>query len=143
VEFNGTAFRYSSAQASRTAVENSATVMQQDILASAQYAHARRAKTLEPEKSLILAILEDAVRCFQENHRARCGNAKRTFDEAQRWLFQSRCDWVFSFENVCAVLGFDPQYIRRGLSSWKERDVAKQCGAPLWKPAALRSGTHD
>ena len=137
-----TALMGRSAQGSRTGAEASTTVTQGDVLASAQYADARRARTIEPEKSLMLAILEDAVRCFQENYSAEYGNRKQIFDDAERWLFQSSKDWVFSFANVCAVLEFEPQYIRRGLRTWRENELSKECGIPVWKPAAVRSGTH-
>jgi hypothetical protein len=135
-------FRHRSAQARRASGATSETPMQPDILAAPQYADDRRAKTLEAEKSLMLAILEDAVRCFQENCSAACGNRKRIFDDAQRWIFQRNNDWVFSFENICAALGFDPQYVRRGLISWKEHELTKRHSAGLWKPAVLRAGTH-
>jgi hypothetical protein len=142
MEAETTAFHHRRTGASHSGAVDSARVTQPDVLASAQYENVRQTKILEPEKSLMLAILEDAVRCFQENHNARCGNRKRLFGEAQRWIFQPSSDWVFSFENVCAVLGFDPQYVRCGLRRWKERDLAKQCVTSPWKPVALRSGTH-
>jgi hypothetical protein len=116
--------------------------MQRDVVVPAQYLDAQPARTLEPEKTLMLAVLEDAVRCFQENHAARCGNRKRIFQNAHEWLFKPNNDWVFSFENVCAVLGFDPKYIRRGLRGWKEKELVKERAAPPWKPLPLSSGTH-
>ena len=27
-------------------------------------------------------------------------------------------DWVFSFENICEALGFNPAYVRKGLLRW-------------------------
>jgi hypothetical protein len=137
-----TPFLYRSAESRRSGAETSATVMQPDIVAAAHYSDDRRAKTLEPERNLMLAVLEDAVRCFQENYSAACGNRKRIFNDAQRWIFQPNDDWIFSFENVCAALALDPQYLRRGLTHWKEHELTKQPTARLWGPAVLRSGTH-
>jgi hypothetical protein len=88
---------------------------------SEQYFANRRRKTLlQPEKKLMLAILEDAVNCFQDHHWARCGKSKQLFDETQEWIFGAN-DWVFGFENVCSALGFDPEYIRVGLARWREK----------------------
>ncbi|MGH7927649.1 MAG: hypothetical protein ACREQV_07630 [Candidatus Binatia bacterium] len=138
MEVETTAFHYRSAPASRTG-ENSMTVMQTDVVAAPQYADDRRGRSLEPEKSLMLAILEDALRCFQDNHLARCGNAKRIFHDAQQWLFGAYDDWVFSFENICAILGFDPQYIQRGLLAWEQKQLSRERAALLWeRPFSLQ-----
>jgi hypothetical protein len=136
MEGRTTAFHHRPAGADRSGTDDFVGVTQPDVLASAQYEHIRRTKILEPEKSLMLAILEDAVRCFQEHHSARCGNTGRIFRDAQLWLFASSDDWVFSFENICATLGLDPQYIRRGLRSWRAQALANEHGLPL------RCGTH-
>jgi len=48
--------------------EKIASLFQPDTLLSAQYFDTLRRKTLlEPEKRLMLAILEDAINCFQDN----------------------------------------------------------------------------
>ncbi len=50
-----------------TADEKIAFLFQPDTLLSAQYfENFRRTTFLEPEKRLMLAILEDAIKCFQE-----------------------------------------------------------------------------
>jgi len=119
---------------------STASLFQPDTLLSAQYFYDRRRKaTLEPVKRLMLAILEDAINCFQDNHRARCGKSKRLFDEAREWIF-GVSDWVFGFENICSALGFEPQYIRAGLLRWKEKELAKHPSAGLWKKQRSASG---
>ena len=47
------------------------------------------------------------------------------FEEAQEWLFSDESDGIFSFVSVCALLGLDPGYIRRGLEQWQERASAE------------------
>ena len=75
---------YTREQTCFTASEKIASLFQPDTLLSAQYFDDRRRKApLEPVKRLMLAILEDAINCFQDNHRARCGKSKRLFDEAR------------------------------------------------------------
>ena len=44
------------------------SLFQPDVLLAEQYIQNFRRKTpLEPEKALLLAVLEDGVRCFQDN----------------------------------------------------------------------------
>ena len=90
----------------------------------------RHGRSLEPEKRLVLAILEDAILTFQDNHAARDGKKKRLFDQANVWIFNVSDDWVFSFKNICHVLEFNPEYIRKGLAQWREKDSAKPS---LWQ----------
>ena len=46
------------------------------------------------------------------------------FAEAQAWLFSDESNGIFSFVSICALLGFDPGYIRRGLRQWQQRALA-------------------
>lgn len=101
--------------------ERISLLFQPDTLSAEEYLGNYRRKTaLEPEKTLVLAVLEDGIRCFQDNASARSGKKKRLFEEAQHWLFSEDSDWLFSFTSVCALLGFDPDYIRRGLKKWEK-----------------------
>ena len=86
---------------------------------------------LAPEKKLMLAVLEDAVRSFQTCHMARSGQRKYEFEKAQRWIFGFGGDWVFSFESICWTLDLDPQYIRSGLARWRKTAEARR-PASLW-----------
>ena len=99
-----------------------ASLFQPDTLLSAQYFDNLRRKThLEPEKRLMLAILEDGIHCYRDNLNASGGKKKRDFDEASAWIVDADGDWVFSFESVCEALGLNPQYLRQGLLRWTER----------------------
>ena len=75
----------------------------------------RRSEHLEPEKSLLAAILEDAVQEYRKYSRAHDANGKSRFREAEKWIMRGANDWIFSFDNVCDLLGLDPEYVRRGL----------------------------
>lgn len=48
---------------------------------------------------------------------------KNIFRDAEEWIIKEDGDWLFSFENICEVLGFDPVYIREGLMRWKENKL--------------------
>ena len=42
------------------------------------------------------------------------------FRESKDWILERNDDWLFSFENICEVLGFNPGYIYQRLLRWKE-----------------------
>ena len=42
-------------------------------------------------------------------------DGKKRFREAEEWIMRGGNDWIFSFDNVCELLGLDPEYVRRGL----------------------------
>lgn len=100
--------------------EKVASLFQPDTLLAAQYFSTMRRKTaLEPEKKLVLAVLEDAVKCYQDNAGTAHSKGKKLFDDTEQWIFETASDWLFSFENVCTLLGLDPEYLRAGLMRWK------------------------
>jgi hypothetical protein len=104
--------------------EKIASLFQPDVLLTEQYIDNFRRKTpLEPERALLLAVLDDAVRCFQDNILSQNKKKQLLFDEAQDWLFSDDSSWVFSFVSICGLLGLDPGYIRRGLRRWQERTL--------------------
>ncbi len=74
------------------------------------------------EVALMRAVLEDAVDCFQ---RAPGQNTSRERRDAEQWLFCNDARWPFSFVNICAVLGLNPEYVRLGLKRWRENPLAK------------------
>jgi hypothetical protein len=100
------------------------SLFEPDAVVSAQYFESLRSKTLlEPEKKLMLAVLEDAISCFQHNALARSGKSKKLFEESEAWILAGDRDWFFSFENICDVLKINPAYVRQGLLRWKERTL--------------------
>ncbi len=74
---------------------------------------------LEPEIRLMLMILEDAIACYQRFLNAQNDPALRQFRDAERWLFGSDEDWIFSFNHICSYIGVDPDYLRAGLRQWR------------------------
>ena len=73
----------------------------------------------QPERTLLLAVLEDGIRCFQENLFAAGGKRRTLFEEAKEWLFSDDADWFCSFISLCTLLNLEPNYIRRGLRQWE------------------------
>ena len=121
-----------SAPESYSLEERVGSLFQPDTLVAEEYlANYRRKVPLEPEKTLMLAVLEDGVRSFQENLFAQGGKKQILFEEAKEWLFSADSDGIFSFSSICTALGLEPGYIRRGLRRWEEqvRAAAKKDGA--------------
>ena len=75
----------------------------------------RPSEYLEPERALVLALLEDAIHCYRKFATAHSRSGREQFREIEEWLMGGGNGWVFSFDNVCELLGLDPQYVRRGI----------------------------
>jgi hypothetical protein len=92
------------------------------LLPSQFFAHFRgRGSAIRGEKRLMLAVLEDAVDCYQKFAFARETRGRELFSEAEEWLFSSDNSWVFAYENICETLELNADYIRRGLQEWRQR----------------------
>jgi hypothetical protein len=112
--------------------ERVASLFQPDTVSPAQYLETVCRKThLEAEQELMLAVLEDAVTCFQRYFAARDKTETRLFCKAEDWILQQeKSNWLFSFDNVCENLGLNPGYVREGLLRWRhfrliERDQVR------------------
>jgi hypothetical protein len=97
-----------------------------------QFHHARRGTTLvEGIKSLMSAILIDAVRCFQSNFEARQAAGQQHFREAHFWIFSDEGYGPFSFNEVCGALELDPRGVRGWLLRWQEKRRAGERAATI------------
>ncbi len=97
-------------------VDRTLVMLGTDAAATEEYFDTfRRSQHLEPEKMLLFAILEDAVHCYRKYSEAKDRAGKERYREAQQWIMRGENDWIFSFDNVCELLGLDPQYVRQGL----------------------------
>ncbi len=94
-------------------------VLQPDIVLPAQFFRALSGReALGGERRLIIAVLEDAINCFQNNLFATDNRGKRLFREAERWVMSSDRQLPFAFENICDFLSLEANYIRQGLHRW-------------------------
>jgi hypothetical protein len=116
------------------AEERVTSLFQPDTLLPAQYLETQRRKShLEPEKLLMLAVLEDAIACFQKYVLARDVKGRQMFRETEEWVMAEESDWLFSFDNICEVMGLNPRYIRGGLVRWKEATLRAQPKARVYQ----------
>jgi len=121
--------------------EKAMMIFQPDILIDAQFQSSQRRRFhLDPERVLMLAVLQDAVVCFQEHVAAKCKRKQSLHREAEEWISNADRSYLFSFENVCEALGFDADYMREGLTRWKL--AARQAGSEKsTRPVIGRVGT--
>ena len=94
-----------------------------DTLLPEQFFSILGRKPLQGEKRLLLAMLEDAVHCFQTYLLARKPHERRLFQEAEEWIEPLDTHWFFSFENICDILGIHPGRMREALKKWKEDQI--------------------
>jgi hypothetical protein len=70
----------------------------------------------------MLAVLEDAVDCYQKYAHTRDPRSRQMFEESREWVTSGDRTWLFSFENICDTLEISAEYVRRGLREWAERN---------------------
>jgi len=86
-----------------------------DTLMQAEYLDDLRRSQLDPEKRLMLAILQDAVACYRRYSGTQPGKRRKLFVDVENWVNDRQNDSLFSFTNVCETLGINPDYVSRGL----------------------------
>src|SRR3990172_10140208 len=115
-----------------------------DTLLPAQYFAAfAREGGLVRERRLMLAVLQDAVECYQKYALARDPRGRLLFEDAYVWIESGEREWPFSYENICEVLGLHPEYIRRGLSKWRQQKSPVKRTAARIVPLVERRATES
>lgn len=104
--------------------ERTATPLEPDTLVPAQYFdRVGSDAAFQPEKRLMLAVLEEAIATFQRHVMADNRRSQRLVEEVEDWTSGAVADWPFSFENVCAALNLEPEYLRAGMARWKAAEL--------------------
>src|SRR5258705_10035753 len=96
----------------------------------------RRDSDFSPEKALMLAVLEDAIRCFQEYFRTTRARPRMLSRQAERWIRTRDWNWPFSFNNVCESLGIDSDCMRDALLRMKYEHLMTQERPRTYTPPA-------
>ena len=109
------------------------TVFVDDTGLADRYFESIQSTELEPEKSLMLAVLEDDVECFQKHLFAKTGKARALFQDAENWILDDSEDQIFSFNTICETLGIGSDWLRRSLMEWKRRKLEERS---RYRPAA-------
>ena len=79
--------------------------------------------SLQPEKRLMLAVMEDAVGTFQKYVWARDRAGQRLLAEVEDWFESNDLEWPYSFVNICNALSLDVDFMRGGLRRWKQQQL--------------------
>ena len=119
--------------------ESLADLFAPDVVLPAQFFEgARRDSLASGEKALMLAVLEDGIRCFQEHLRNPRSNPRLLSQQAEGWIRAIDYEWPFSFNNVCETLGINPGALRAALLDWKAKHLAENGAESGPTPAAKK-----
>ena len=101
-----------------------ARILEPDIFLPSQfYGTGGLSRKLEGEKRLMIAILKDAVECLEKYRGARTSAGRSHYENAIEWVKDTDTEWLFSFTNICDLLGFDPDYMREVLMKRENKHV--------------------
>jgi hypothetical protein len=101
-----------------------ARILEPDIFLPSQfYGAGGLSRKLEGEKRLMIAILKDAVECLEKYRGARTSAGRSHYENAIEWVKDTDTEWLFSFTNICDLLGFDPDYMREVLMKRENKHV--------------------
>jgi hypothetical protein len=114
-----------------------ARILEPDIFLPSQfYGSGGLSRKLEGEKRLMIAVLKDAVECLEKYRGSHNSAARSNYENAIEWVMDNSTDWLFSFTNICDLLGFDPQYLRDVLLK-RENKYVKPLGQRVFSLAAM------
>jgi len=101
-----------------------ARILEPDIFLPSQfYGNGGLSRKLEGEKRLMIAILKDAVECLEKYRSSRTSVGRVSYQSAIEWVEDTDTDWLYSFTNICDLLGFDPHYLREQLLKRENRYI--------------------
>ena len=101
-----------------------ARILEPDIFLPSQfYGNGALSRQLEGEKRLMIAILKDAVECLEKYRGSLSSAGKISYQSAIEWVEDTDTDWLYSFTNICDLLGFDTHYLREQLLKRENRYI--------------------
>jgi hypothetical protein len=110
-----------------------ARILEPDIFLPSQFYGSRKlSRHLDGEKKLMLAILRDSVECLDKYRSSRSSYGRALYQDAIEWITDNDTAWLFSFTNICDLLGIDPDYLRSNLLKREHKTArgkaARNCG---------------
>jgi len=72
----------------------------------------------EPERRLMLAVLENAMLTLHHSSVRRTAQARRMATEIRSWMASNSRQHPFAFAAICDVLGIDVSYLRGMIARW-------------------------
>jgi len=80
----------------------------------------------EPERRLMLAVLQDALLTLVTHAKRRSGKSRMIVEDVRRWFASDSRAHPFAFGAICDVLGLDVSYLR---SAVRRLQVNAETGA--------------
>lgn len=89
-----------------------------DVLTPSQHLDTLRASHLDPERSLMLAVLEEGINdyCNTKPHSEpdlRSNKAKKLHKDTRLWILGAEA--YVTFRDCCEALGISPEWLRKGV----------------------------
>jgi hypothetical protein len=119
--------------ASLIAIHDTGKLFEPDTILPTQfYSIFKNSQYREPERRLMVAILEDAVSCLSTDLHRCNPRQRKQYEEAKAWVAaDDESEWIFSFKNICEVLGMNPGYLRHGLIHPQSSSGRRSSSAPV------------
>ena len=92
------------------------------VMLPVQYLRQAGVRVTEPQKRLMLAVLQTVVEdCWGSVYRRAAGfgapTDRRAHEQAKAYVASTDRSWPFSFENVCEAVGLDVGSLRQALQT--------------------------
>jgi hypothetical protein len=108
------------------------------IILPTQYWALKRGAGLDGERKLMLAVLEDGIRCYLKNMNAKSRRQRILFFEVLDWMKPEGDDGPFSFDLLCHEFGMEGSRVRCALEM--RLALAKQRGVPALRASSSGLG---
>src|SRR5262245_22745381 len=99
-------------RAAYMALDGIQSLLAPEIVVPSQLAGSPRLGRGTGERALMLAVLEDAMRCLQGSVGAAGGRGNLLARDAERWVRANEPSQPFSFVSICDALGVDVKALR-------------------------------
>ena len=102
-----------------------------EVILPSQFFSTTPVASEQPERRLMLAVLQDAVATLLKHAGSARSGPRRLVREAEQWIFTHNADWPFSFENICNALNLDAAALREGLRHRDGGGAARVVALPI------------
>lgn len=92
-----------------------------DVILPAQFFAAPSDPRSEPERRLMVAVLEEAIGSLLAGIGEVTPERRAVAREAERWFASDAHAGPFAFASICDVLDIDPTRVRETIAAWRTR----------------------
>ncbi len=107
--------------AAHTAHTGQARQADTDVILPAQFFAAPADPRSEPERRLLVAVLEEAIGSVLAGSGEVTAERRAVAREAERWFASDEHAGPFAFASICDVLDIDPTRVRETVAAWRTR----------------------